>query len=215
MPVVYKDWKLPEGEQHIQELIDLDYETKKYHRLKPFLLKRRLALDVGAHIGWWSSMLVKDFEEVIAFEPIKEHIECWMHNVGYHGGRKTNIKLIETALGAFPNVATLTEGREGNTGMRYMAVGSGDITVDFLDGLIPPEFCDKVDFIKIDTEGMEFDVLRGAQEILTFSRPVVYFEEKGHSDRYGWEPNSARRFLETLNYELALVDGSDFLMVPK
>lgn len=209
----YKGWELPEGEEHLQELIDIDYEYKKYEKLKPYLKDFRWALDVGAHVGWWSAMLSGDFEGVIAFEPVEEHIKCWLKNVSLKGVRNPNVKLIQTAVGRFGNSATMAEGREGNTGMRYMEVGTGSITMDFLDGLIPQEM--PVDFLKIDTEGMEFDVLLGAQALISRCKPVIYFEDKGHSERYGYPIGQCRRFLEVMGYKLALVDGSDYLMVSK
>lgn len=56
-----------------------------------------------------------------------------------------------------------------------------------LDEIIPEGL--KVDFIKIDVEGAEFGVLKGAREILRRNRPVILFEfGKGASDYYGTKP---------------------------
>jgi hypothetical protein len=43
--------------------------------------RRRVAVDVGAHIGLWSRWLVKYFQSVRAFEPIDEHAELFLENV--------------------------------------------------------------------------------------------------------------------------------------
>ena len=40
-----------------------------------------VALDVGAHVGIWSTRLAERFKKVIAFEPVPKHIECWKQNM--------------------------------------------------------------------------------------------------------------------------------------
>lgn len=54
----------------------------------------------------------------------------------------------------------------------------------------------RIDFIKIDVEGGEFPVLKGAQNLLLKNKPMVLFEcGKGASDFYGTEPNDLYKFL--------------------
>jgi FkbM family methyltransferase len=53
-----------------------------------------------------------------------------------------------------------------------------------LDDIIPEHI--NIDFIKIDVEGAEFQVLKGAQKILSTSKPIILFEfGLGASDFYG------------------------------
>ena len=71
-----------------------------------------------------------------------------------------------------------------------------EITVELkkLDGLIPAEI--KIDLIKIDVEGAEFGVLKGAKELLKRSMPVIVFEcGLGASDFYGTKPSDVYLFL--------------------
>jgi len=51
-----------------------------------------------------------------------------------------------------------------------------EITLATLDGWVTQQQIYRIDFIKIDTDGMEMKVLRGAQETLRRFRPVVIFE---------------------------------------
>ena len=56
---------------------------------------RRVALDIGAHVGLISRILAMDFERVEAFEPLPDHRECFAQNV-----TAENVVLHACALGA-------------------------------------------------------------------------------------------------------------------
>ncbi|MDQ3191040.1 MAG: FkbM family methyltransferase [Bacteroidota bacterium] len=63
-----------------------------------------------------------------------------------------------------------------------------------LDEIISHET--KIDFIKIDVEGAEFNVLKGAKELLKKSKPIVIFESGlGASDYYGTNPIDLYNFI--------------------
>ena len=63
-----------------------------------------------------------------------------------------------------------------------------------LDDIIPVEV--KIDFIKIDVEGSEFGVLKGAKQTLINSKPFIVFESGlGASDYYGTDPKELYEFI--------------------
>jgi FkbM family methyltransferase len=63
-----------------------------------------------------------------------------------------------------------------------------------LDGLIPPDT--RIDFVKIDVEGGEYGVLKGAKQLLKKWKPIVIFESGlGASDYYGTKPEQLFHFL--------------------
>lgn len=67
-----------------------------------------------------------------------------------------------------------------------------EVEVKQLDELIT----DKIDFIKIDVEGGEFGVLKGAEQVLKENKPVILFEcGKGASDYYGTHPADIYNYL--------------------
>ena len=71
-----------------------------------------------------------------------------------------------------------------------------EITVELktLDEVIPPEI--KIHFIKIDVEGGEFAVLKGAKQLIKRSKPVIVFEcGLGASDYYGTKPADIYNFI--------------------
>lgn len=76
----------------------------------------------------------------------------------------------------------------------YPEIEEIQVNMRTLDELIPRE--QKIHFIKIDVEGAEFGVLKGALNLLKRDRPAVVFESGlGASDYYGTDPRALYHFL--------------------
>jgi FkbM family methyltransferase len=68
------------------------------------------------------------------------------------------------------------------------------VETDLLDNLIPGNVL--VDFIKIDVEGAEFPVLKGALKTIRRCKPVIIFEfGLGAADHYGVKPEAVHDFI--------------------
>ncbi len=74
-------------------------------------------------------------------------------------------------------------------------------TLDQLVGGDPPAL------VKIDVEGSELSVMRGASQLLSSGEPVLLFEHAGHSTHFGITPADMRRFLLGHGYSIYLLDG--------
>lgn len=98
-------------------------------------------------------------------------------------------------------------------GKTVLDVGAGDIPMKTLDSF---ELQD-VDFMKLDTEGMEENILRGAEATIARCWPVIVVEQKRTmaSDRFGLAAKGAVTFLESLGYRMVKEMSGDFIMVPK
>lgn len=69
-----------------------------------------------------------------------------------------------------------------------------EVEIKVLDELIPSSI--KINFVKIDVEGAEFGVLKGAKQLLKRDKPVVVFEcGMGASDYYGTKPADIYSFM--------------------
>ena len=155
---------LPEGDTFFQTRGD--YENRDYQRLIPYVQNRRVAIDIGAHVGYWSKRLIQDFEIVYAFEPEKEHVECLRLNVNNH-------RLIINEIGLSDKSEVLKfEKSIENSGMSRISSTGKDLVCVPLDQFQ----IINVDFMKIDVEGHELSVLLGAKETISKFKPVLFIE---------------------------------------
>jgi FkbM family methyltransferase len=141
-------------------------------------------VDVGANIGYHALWVARSLPavHVIAFEPnpfVREDLD---RNVALNDA--TNVEIRSSALGDHDGTVTFhaQTGRSYNRGassiLKNPNVGDRydqiSVKVRTLDGEIPPGL--RVDVIKIDTEGFEAAVLRGAQALIARCQPVLVFE---------------------------------------
>lgn len=74
-----------------------------------------------------------------------------------------------------------------------------------LDDVIPAAI--PIHFIKIDVEGAEFGVVKGASRILSHYKPMIIYEQgKGGSDIYGTEPAVFFDYMSSFGYKISLMD---------
>ena len=207
----WRGWWLPAGEQHlidwmqkINVIVD-GRPTYQWHKMAAALdhvREFRVALDIGGHVGLWSAHLAKRFDTVHAFEPVALHRECFRKNVQSH-----NVLLHEVALGAKADRVAMHTAptSSGDTWVK----GPGDIAMITLDSLN----LDVVDFVKIDCEGFELFVLRGARETLERCRPTVIVEQKpGKGPQFGLGETDAVKFLQELGYTVRRVISGDYIL---
>lgn len=209
-------WNFPDGEAHLPQWMAnpkvrmmmngrSSYQGQKQKAVLELCTNFGTAIDVGGHVGLWSYNLAHKFQTVHAFEPVAAHRECFEENMLGLG----NIVLHACALGD----------REGMVSIRTEPTSSGDSRVDGV-GDIPMHTLDSfmledVGLIKIDCEGFELFVLRGAEEMLARQKPVVIVEQKpGHAQKYGLGEKDAVPYLQSLGYRLERELAGDFIMVP-
>lgn len=204
---------LPDNETHLTawmkaagEMVDGKgtYQIKKLRAAIAFCAQTRTALDVGGHAGMWSMQLAKVFDHVEAFEPVAAHRECWHKNL-YD---VMNASIHAVALGAAPGSIRMHTAPT-SSGDSWVA-GEGNIPMVTLDSL----GCTEVDFLKIDVEGSELNVLRGAEQTIKTWMPVIIVEQKpGHAQRFGYGEKDAIPYLESLGYKMVKEMSGDFIMV--
>jgi FkbM family methyltransferase len=181
-------WWFPETESHFPRMLKKsvdkggpsEYQHIVRNRSVAFCQQRRLAIDVGANVGLWTRSLVREFQQVIAFEPVAMFRECLSRNV-----TAPNLLVQTVALGDINTTArmNITEGNTGHTHIDPTSIGQGDTIVCTLDSF---EY-QNLDYIKLDCEGFEYKVLLGAVYTIKQNRPIVVLEQKPHdaySDQY-------------------------------
>lgn len=210
----FDKWFFPDGETHLPEWMRntnkvvngrLSYQYGKYALAMPYVKNKRVCIDIGSHVGLWAFHMAHDFENVMCFEPVEEHRQCWAKNMN----GLSNVTLYPCALGAEEGMVSIECRTNGSSGDSQVS-GDGGIKMYQLDIF---EF-DDVDFIKIDCEGYELEVLKGAIKTIERCSPVIIVEQKGNMiERYGSKKLGAVHFLEKIGYKIAQEVSGDYIMV--
>lgn len=171
------------------------FQTEHLDIALGYVKKFSVALDVGAHVGSWTKLMAERFKTVYAFEPAPDSFECLKKNVGH----LDSVRLYNVAVGEASGVCTIVEDitRPGNTGSRFVSPAKGKVNMIHLDSL----GLTRCDFLKIDVEGFELPVLKGAKHLLWACKPVISMEVKTFHGRYRWGKFSAQSFLMANGYK--------------
>lgn len=135
-------------------------------------------------------------------------------------GRATNVRQHAFALGAEPGIEIMSVpvGRFGMvTGRSFLDRRTGGpdpnvefakkvavrVTVDTLDALCEREAVDRLDFVKIDVEGAELQVLEGGKHVIETLRPAILVEiEARHAARYLQTPDEVTSWMRARGYTM-------------
>lgn len=194
---------LPDHEQAILAFADKPgwmYQGHKFVQCLPYLKGKKSAIDIGAHCGLWSKMMLQVFAKVYAFEPLEPHRECLLMNA-------PNVRMFPYALGAKSGTVKI-ETPEGSSGDSHVT-GDGEIEMRTLDS-----FHLSADFIKIDCEGYEYFILQGAEKTIKVCKPVIIIEQKpGKATRYGLRDTEGVELLESWGYQVRSIISGDYICV--
>jgi FkbM family methyltransferase len=153
-------------------------------------MKMRTVIDVGAWCGTWSKAIEPYARNVIAFEPDKVHFECLQKNCTINCSPRME------AVGAEEKRVALTDDnftqakridQQGNT--RMIALDS----MGYKD----------VDMIKIDVEGYEMEVLKGAKDLLANVRYIM-IELNNNTKKYGSSNSQVEKHLDNLGFKVLM-----------
>lgn len=166
-----------------------------------------VVLDVGAGVGWYATLLAHRVGErgrVIAFEPVAECRRELADHVRKNG-LTPRVTVLPFGLSDEDGDRAALRGESGAT-LHFAARPDADvctIPVRRLDDVAVEQGLPRVDVLKIDADGHELQVLRGAENLLRRDRPlvsVVFATSHPRADAHG--PNAQLTMLHDLHYEL-------------
>ena len=176
-------WFFADQDTHFSHMIEKNikkggpaaYQEPVRKKSLEFVSDYGVAVDIGANVGLWSRDLAIKFARVIAIEPVVEFQECLRRNVPME-----NIEIWPFALGTEDTTIDMiiTEGNTGHSHINKDSVGSGKVEMKRLDSL---DF-DRIDYMKIDCEGYEMQILKGGENTLRTHQPIIVVEQKLHTD---------------------------------
>ena len=185
------------------------YEPETLSAWEQITKKKKLVLDVGAYTGVFSLIASRKDGSLrcVAFEPnpvsygkLVENIDInnAAHrvktiNVGL-GERAGHISLVVPALRTGSSAVQLKTSMINRDTQEWLEIR--DIKIDTIDSVLSAE-SNSVDAIKIDVEGYELNVLKGATERLKSDKPIILLECLSFL-----ELEEISKFLETFGYSL-------------
>ena len=145
-------------------------------------------LDIGAWCGTWSAEFAPYCKKIYAFEPDKIHFECLLKNLSSFD----NIELLDYAMGDTETTVSLTDD-DFTQARRIYSIGN--ILMKTVDSF---QF-KNVDLIKIDVEGFEMNVLKGAKDTLKNCK-FLMIELNNNSKKYNSSNAEIEKYLEDLGF---------------
>lgn len=155
------------------------------------LLPTDLAIEVGSNIGALTVPMSRFCEQVMAFEPVDENYQLLMQNLIQNGCE--NVHPYKCAVGSYNGKIAVMSPEDisfPNYGALEVGQGNREVAILTLDGAIAHLKVErKIKFIKIDVEGHELEVLKGAENLLSRDMPILYVEndrQDKSAELVGW-----------------------------
>ena len=215
---IVRDIHLPAWDTHFRGQIEKGplflgkgtYQFSKLERALAFAKRRGHAVDIGAHVGLWTRVLAAEFTHVTAFEPMPDCADCFEMNVK----DLRNITLRRHALGS--NVEVKANGGKVRLSNIATDIASakvdphGSVEADILTidscGLVG------VDFVKVDVEGFEANIIRGGYRTIRRDQPVIIVEQKSRVEIFETSSTAAVDLLQSWGADIVAAIKGDYLM---
>lgn len=150
--------------------------------IEPLLSNQDIVFDVGTNIGSVANWFANRTKHVHCFEPHPDNLRMTTEQIEI---RKTkNITLSQIALGCEPGTLHLNvksfHGHHSLVDTKISpTIEKIEVEVDTVDRYCRTKNIEQIDFLKIDVEGFEEEVLKGAKDMLSHGKVrLVLFEHR-------------------------------------
>lgn len=187
------------------------YEENEWRFVYKFLKPGMTFFDVGANQGFYTLLAAKQVGQngkVFSFEPVPSQIKKLKRNIKIN--RFHNVVTEPLALGSemgFVNMYVCLSGDEALSSLRPPSEDINSrkkiiqVSVSTIDNYIRKNNISSVDFVKIDVEGGELNVLRGAVNTIKNFRPIFLCEvQDKRTLQWGYSASEICKFLEDYDY---------------
>lgn len=137
-------------------------------------------IDIGTNIGWVALNFAKITQHgsVIGFEPDPFNFQVCQNNIKLNNF--SNLIVLPIGLGETSDTVKMEvrtpDNRGGNRIATQVEKGSVTVTIKSLDSVPEIQSLIKIDLIKLDVEGYELKVLKGAKNLLLKHTPTLFIE---------------------------------------
>jgi FkbM family methyltransferase len=191
-----------------------DTETKKI--IKLVCNENSVCVDIGCHKGEIFDLFIKQSpkQSHIGFEPIPFFAEALKEKYEPIGHQIFQIALSNQKGKSSFNFVENNPAYSGLKQRTYKSDNEKIIPINVETNLLDNIIDRKIDFIKIDVEGGELQVLEGASETIKKYHPTIIFEHGlGASEFYESTPQKIFEFFKKKNYHLSTM--KNFLLSKK
>lgn len=165
----------------IRSSVILGHYEADYIRLLASMVKPdETVIDIGANEGYITfplSMKIGEGGHAFAIEPHPSNVRMLKANITLNA--LNNITVIQKAVSDKPGRLNMYGDRAWGTLLKQQSNNLPSVIsveVDTLDAIFTNNPLRQLSLIKIDAEGSEIRVIRGAHELITSNRPIVAFE---------------------------------------
>jgi FkbM family methyltransferase len=166
-------------------------------------------VDIGANIGYTTLLFSKACSKgkILSIEPSKELFNTVESHLQLNGIK--NVTCLNIGLGDQEKTAMLYKVSENNSGMNRVfentetSYNSESVKIKTLDAVLSEQKIEKVNAIKIDVEGYEFKILKGALNTIKTNKPILFIEiDDLNLKEQHTSPKEVFNFLKDLNYSI-------------
>lgn len=196
------------------------FEPRTVAAYRRLLAPGSVAVDVGANMGahtlHLSSCVGRD-GRVLAFEPTAEAYRRLTRNIAINPELSRRIKAMQTMLVATPDTALepnvyaswpLRSPSDAHDLHLGVALSTEGANISTLDDAVAAAGLDRVDLIKLDVDGHELDVLRGARTTLGRHHPAIVMELSPYTlEERGQDPSELITLLQDQGYRFQDLAG--------
>lgn len=145
-------------------IVKSNFVKKNYTREFVPIIRDSIVVDVGAHIGSFSIMAARSAYKVLAFEPEPNNYRMLKKNMELN--HLENMSIFEMAvsgISGYQDIYTYQGGSSADYSLYKMGITNiktGRIPTISVEDIIRREDLPRIDFLKLDCEGAEHDILR-------------------------------------------------------
>ena len=201
------NYLFPSSDTHFERwMLYGEYQAKQRNALFNYMEERRKVeyiVDVGGHVGLWSRPMIQraNTRYIWAFEPNSSVRECYVMNMS----RFDNYTIYPIALGDKNTKGYLNVEKDNSGNTNIDPIKSGDTEIKTLDSFNLKQ----IDYMKVDAEGYEYNIVQGAKETIERCKPFVHLEMKTKRMRH--TNKDYTKLLNTMNYKEVFRIGAEVL----
>jgi FkbM family methyltransferase len=194
------------GSNDIGMLLEF-YRLNPYHQLNSFKIKDGdIVIDLGANIGVFTlnAALNNPNGIIYCFEPMEDNYQALTNNVNSNKKISTCIKMFEVAITNYNGTIDFNINKDSafhsivNTNSSTI-INTVSVKCQTFSSFLNKEQIDKVDFLKVDIEGSEYDMIYSLTDSDFNKIRKIVFEVHPLED--GRNMNTLSNYLQTKNFE--------------